>query len=127
MPLEFCDHLDDYGVRYVRAEAAYRALLAQVERVAAGARDDDALDLLERMLHDWQDEVKVLRKRLVALVKAGQVELPAAGQHEGPSGPVCCVDCGAEVPRLVFNDFRVEADRATFRGRALPRPAGAGV
>ncbi len=127
MPMDFCEHLDDYGVRYVRAEAAYRALLAQVERVAAGAADDDALDLLERMLHDWQDEVKVLRKRLVALVKAGQVELPEAEADAAPVGPACCADCGAVVPRLVFNDFRVEADSATFRGHALPRPATANV
>ena len=127
MPMEFCEHLDDYGVRYVRADAAYRALLAQVERVAAGAADDDALDLLERMLHDWQDEVKVLRKKLVVLVKEGQVELPEADENEAPSGGACCADCGAAVPRLVFNDFRVDADRATFRGSALPRPATAGV
>ena len=127
MLMEFCEHLDDYGVRYVRADAAYRALLAQIERVAAGAADDDALDLLERMLHDWQDEVKVLRKKLVVLVKEGQVELPEVEEDEASSGPACCADCGAQVPRLVFNDFRVEADSATFRGRALPRPATAGV
>ena len=127
MPMEFCEHLDDYGVRYVRAEAAYRALLAQIERVAAGAADDDALDLLERMVHDWQDEVKILRKKLVVLVKEGQVELPDVEEAAAPSGPACCADCGAQVPRLVFNDFRVEADNATFRGRALPRPATANV
>lgn len=125
MTTGICDHLGDYGVQYVRADAAYRAMLAQLDRVAVGAVDDDSLDLLERLVKDWQDEVRTLRKRLVALARDGRVTVAARGEEEAAPAP-CCAECGAVVPRLEFRDFTIaEEGDATYRGQALPVPVGA--
>jgi hypothetical protein len=123
MTVPVCEHLDDYGVLYVRAEAAYKAMLAQVDVVAAGVADDDTLDLLERMLRDWREEVESLRRCLVDLVRRGRVVLP-----EGACADVAgtCDLCGEPLPRLVFPDFTTtDAGAPTYRGTALPQPVGA--
>ncbi|MBE0565653.1 MAG: hypothetical protein IH621_06850 [Krumholzibacteria bacterium] len=125
MPLEFCDHLGEYGVQYVRAEASYRAMLAQFDRVRAGAADDDSLDLLECLVRDWRDEVKLLRKRFVTLAREGRIAVPGGGAEDAADGPRCA-ECEAVIPRLEFRDFTVaEAGEATYRGQVLPVTVGA--
>ena len=127
---EFCEHLEEYGVQYERAAGAYGALLAQVGRVAEGNADDDSLDLLERLLRDWRDEVVELRRLLVERVKAGDVELPGAVEPEpadaGAGTSPRCVDCGAPLPRLAFPEIGESADAPAVRGQepaAEPVPA----
>ena len=116
---DFCEHLEDYGVQYVRVEAAYGALLAQVERVVSGRADDTALDLLERLTLDWRDEVNDLRRRMVEMVRHGRADAP----DDDGSAVRCCL-CGAELPRLEFGDLAVGPEGAlALRGQPLTAPA----
>ncbi|HPF69823.1 MAG TPA: hypothetical protein PLQ13_04055 [Candidatus Krumholzibacteria bacterium] len=126
MPVPACEHCEDYGVQFVRAEAAYRALLAQVEAVASGRVDDAALDLLERQLMDWRSEVELLRKRLVEMVRNGRIDLPGSERPAATAGT--CALCGESLPRLAFPDLGVDAAGAlTYQGRALFQPVPSGA
>ena len=122
MPREFCEHLDQYGTNWVRAEAAYRALTAAIDRVIDRGPSDDHLDLLEVAVGEWQYEVQALRERFLALVRRGAVELPPSGAGDAdPAEPVCSI-CGSRLPRLTWPEWNVHGTApATYRGADLPR------
>jgi hypothetical protein len=129
MPREFCEHLDHYGANWIRAEAAYGALTAAIDRVIDQGPSDDHLDLLEVAVGEWQYEVNTLRERFLALVRQGAVDLPApapeapdAEESDPDQGEPVCSTCGSLLPRLTWPEWNVQgAVHPTFRGGRLPQ------
>ena len=136
----FCEHLDGYRVKFVRAETAYRELNACMDRILDEGPDEERLDLVERALVEWLAEVHDLRKRFLTLVRQGDVCLPlAAGRSgEGPPGDggvpapgrrdAVCTFCGAVVPRLSWPEWDVNGrPRPAYRGAELSPPVSASL
>jgi hypothetical protein len=142
--VEFCAHLEDYGDQYVIAEAAYRQMLGLLDVVLKEERADRRnVEHLEDAVEEWEREVRYLRDLFLIYVRRGDIELPRspdaddepappASRENGSSGDdqgdsVCTV-CGAPVPRLRWQEWRVDADRASYRGAPFldvrePEPA----
>ena len=78
----FCEHLDGYGAKFVRAEGAYRHLNACMERILDDGPDEDRLDLVEQALVEWLSDVHDLRQLFLTLVNKGDIVMhvrPADG------------------------------------------------
>ncbi len=123
MPQKFCTHLDEYRVLFVRAEAAYRAFNAMMDRVVLEPDDANLAQALDTALQDWQLETKTLRSKFVELFKAEKIKLPRGALNSGhhhsssPRGPARCSECLCEIPRLDFPEWQLAHNgTVNFRG-----------
>jgi len=91
MPREFCEHLGDYGANWIRAEGAYRAMNASIDRILEGGPSDEHLDLLEVAVGDRSYEVTHLRGLRFSGAQAGLRRVghhPRTGTHLPGRRPV---------------------------------------
>jgi len=125
VPQRFCQHLEEYGVQFVKTEAAYKAFNALVDRAVAEEDTSDLRRALERALDDWQREVRTLRNMFMELYNAGRILLPknALNRHHhepGHMGQARCSDCFRDIPRLVYPEWQLAHNGAVnFRGEEL--------
>ena len=124
MRKRFCSHLDDYGAKFIQAEASYRHCLSLIDRIMAAETEspEGALaDLLSEAVETWRQETLDLRQTFAELVKEGRIRLPRRRRKK----PVCPV-CKRPVPRLVFSEWEIpEEGPVRFRGEDLevtPQP-----
>lgn len=119
MTVELCGHLEDYEKQYGVADAAYRQMLGRLDVVMREGRGDDRnIELLADAVEEWEREVRHLRDLFLIYVRRGDIDLPAAAENaDGGTAPdpVCAV-CGEVVPRLCWREWRVDGDRAKYRG-----------
>lgn len=118
MDLNLCTHLDEYGVLYVKAEAAYNQCLNLLDRVLADGPGDGLLDLLSEAVATWKNETIELRETFADLVEDGVVGLP----QKNIKAPTC-LQCQCRIPRLEFPEWTMAANGVTmYRGNDLPQP-----
>ncbi len=117
MAVELCGHLEEYGSRYVVAEAAYRQMLGRLDVVMREeSADAGNIELLEEAVEEWEREVRHLRDLFLVHVRQGDIGLPAAAENDDSAEPdPVCATCGAVVPRLCWREWRVEGGRASYR------------
>ena len=122
MATDFCHHLDDYAHHWARAEAAYGAMNAAVERIFEGGPQESYVDVMDVALRDWRYEVHHLRERFMEAVKRGLITLPAdAGEADAARDGACCARCGHAIPRLSWPEWAPDdAGGVTYRGEELP-------
>lgn len=125
MPQRFCHHLEEYGVQFVRAEAAYEAFNAMVDRAVSEEDTSELKRALDTALDDWQRETRALRTAFQELHTQGKIVLPrnALSGHRPNSelpGLAKCAQCRHPVPRLQFSEWQIAHNGAVnFRGEEL--------
>lgn len=132
MKHDFCEHLDEYEVAFGRAQASYENCLNLVDNIIEGSEARDLQRTLENSMDEWIVETRKLREMFKKMEGAGAIILTkgpgkAGKVAENPSFAACIV-CNYSIPRLEFPEFDLsDEDHPTFRGEALPLPAGAEV
>jgi len=125
MPQRFCHHLEEYGVLFTRAEAAYEAFNAMVDRAVSEEDTAELKRALDKALEDWQRETRTLRTAFQGLHAQGKIVLPRnalsgnrpTSEHPGLSK---CAECRHPVPRLEFSEWQIAHNGAVnFRGEEL--------
>ncbi len=126
MPERFCSHLEEYGVLFIKTEAAYQVFNTMMDRAVSEQDETDLCRSLEKALEDWQQATRALRDRFLELFNSGRILLPkgalAHGNKRGLnlSGHAKCSDCYREIPRLVFPEWQLAHNGAVnFRGEEL--------
>jgi len=129
MAQEFCEHLDEYGVLFGRAQASYENCLHLVDKIIEDMDQPELRRTLESALDEWVGETRRMQESFVDLVNNGSIdvvvqpELPPGNQNADPI-PLCC-DCNFRIPRLHFPEFDlIDEDKPKYRGRELPLPVG---
>jgi hypothetical protein len=130
MNQEFCEHLDEYGVLFERAQASYQSCLALMDSLIESPGEGNLGRTLEKSLDDWVLETRDLRNLFTKLVKKGGIVMttpPEADKTPEPSPQTpFCLHCGFQVPKFEFSEFIFENDgQMTYRGQLLPVPEGA--
>ncbi len=125
----FCDHLDDYGVKFGRAKASYNNCLHLIDSMIKDFPQNDLSSTLEGALDEWVRETHDLRGSFESLVKSGSIEILSAGETElvikGPSQGPKCTKCDFSVPKLTFPEFDLsDDDNPKYRGQELPTMVG---
>ncbi len=132
MAKEFCDHLDDYGVLFGRAQASYENCLYIIDKIIKEMHDPKLRRTLEKALDEWVSETRRMQDSFAGLVKDGSIDMTGPsdltkGSQLDSVVPVCC-DCNSRVPRLNFPEFELNDDQQPkFRGQELPLPVGVGA
>lgn len=125
MPQRFCPHLEEYGVQFARAEAAYEAFNAMVDRAVSEENTPQLKRALDTALEDWQRETRALRKSFQELHAQGKIVLPRnalSGQRPNSEAPglAKCARCRYPMPRLQFSEWQIAHNGAVnFRGEEL--------
>lgn len=125
MPQRFCRHMQEYGVLFARAEAAYQAFNTVMDRAVEEEDTPDLRRALEKALEDWQGEIKALREKFQELYAGGRILLPRAAlekhghlgrNHAGGK----CSDCFKPIPRLEYPEWQFAHNGAVnYRGEEL--------
>ncbi len=121
----FCPHMQDYGELFIRAEAAYRAFNAMVDRAVAEEDTPDLRRALDNALEDWQRETRALREKFRELYEQGRILLPKGalqkhGHGSRHQGHGKCSDCFKPIPRLEYPEWQIAHNGAVnFRGEEL--------
>ena len=122
----FCDHLDDYGVLFGRAQASYENCVHLLDKIIENMADSELRRTLEKALDEWVSETRRLQSSYEDYVKAGtiKVETSGKGQKMTPEMAVSvCSECSFRVPRLTFPEFELSDNHpALYRGKELPGP-----
>ena len=133
---EFCEHLDEYGVLFGRAQASYESCLNIMDKMIEAPGNKELSRTLEKGLDEWVLETRNLRSLFTKLVKDGSIKLPSSLPVETSPDPEpdpepktpSCRNCGFQVPKLVFPEFLRENDgQMKYRGELLPLPTAAEV
>ena len=127
---QFCEHLNDYGLLYSKAEASYRNCNSLVERILAEGPDRGQVELLTAALEEWQKDDREMREALVILATTDKIKIPRKKPHahKRHGSPRCAV-CGFPVPKLKFPEWNIAANgTVAFQGNELPvgQPAPVG-
>ena len=131
MTQEFCEHLEEYGVAFVRAQASYGNCLNLVDKIIEDPTKKELRTTLEKALDEWVLETRQLRELFKNLAKDGEIKLitnPDLKEMSNlnPISAICC-ECSFQIPRLEFSEFDLTDERnPTYHGQNLPQPAGAG-
>ena len=131
MTQEFCEHLDEYGVAFGRAQASYGNCLNLVDKIIEDPANKELRRTLENNLDEYVLETRQLRELFKNMAKDGEIKLitnPDLKEQDNlnPKFAICC-DCSFQVPRLEFSEFDLtDENNPTYRGQNLPQPAGAG-
>ncbi len=126
MPVDFCEHLESYGVAYGRARASYRHCVHLLETCLEEPQNSALPTNLAASLQEWLTETGTLRQQFKLLVDEGTIVLArnpeAERKFQGGRFPVCGA-CAFQVPRLEFSDFRWdESGELLFQEKPLPVP-----
>jgi len=119
--MDFCEHMDTYGVQYTKTEAAYRQCNHLVSRIQEDGGDRALVDLLEVALSQWKADNKKLRTEFCSLVEDGKIALPKK-THGHPH----CQECGFAIPKLEYSEWKIAHNGvAALNGEELlaPQPA----
>lgn len=141
MARDFCEHLEEYGVLYGRAEASYRNCvnlmeailgsmvepsLADPSTVDPSTVDPSLVATLRKALSEWVTETATVREEFQDLVAEGAIELirnTVAGRSFQQDRSPICAECRAGLPRLEFPDFHWDEEGGlSFQGKPLPEP-----
>ncbi len=135
MPLEFCDHLDEYGVQYIRTEASYNQFVSLLDRIMVGGPVPEMVELVTAAMREWSLEDDKLRTLLVEQVKEGKVRIPRGIVSQGGKtktrkrqvakkiGRPVCANCRFVVPRLEYPEWTFAHNGAVaFRGSDFHNP-----
>ncbi len=129
MTRDFCEHLDEYGVLYIKAEASYHQCVNLLDNLVEEVENQELVENLNRILGEWVQETGELRVAFAALVEDGEIEMVKASSHLRKSHDgysAVCGSCNHHLPRLEFNEFKQDREGIfTFRGHELPQPQSA--
>ncbi|MBU8872076.1 MAG: hypothetical protein KOO60_14505 [Gemmatimonadales bacterium] len=122
MSSRFCEHLEEYGSIYTRAEASYLQCNSLVERVLDEGPSPALVELLKSALDEWLSNGLELRTALVGLVGEGRVRIP---RKKPPAsrrpGLTRCSECRFEIPTLKFDEWKFACNGAvSFQGQEFP-------
>lgn len=116
--MAFCEHLDEYGVQYVKTEAAYQQCNHLVARIQEDGGDSGLVELLEEALLEWKRENTQLRADFSLLVKEGHVRLPKMKKMRPR-----CSQCDFVVPKLEYKEWAIAYNGvAALNGEELMVP-----
>ncbi len=114
----FCEHLDAYGVQYVKTEAAYEQCNNLVAQIQNNGASKGLIDLLQKALQEWKSDNSRLRKEFCALVEEQKIVLPLLPQTRPK-----CAECGLEVPKLEYKEWKIASNGvAALNGEELMAP-----
>lgn len=129
MTHDFCEHLDEYGVLYIKAEASYHQCVNLLDNLVEEVENQDLAENLNQTLEEWLQETRELRETFAELVEDGEIELVQASSHLRKSHgglSAMCGSCQHHLPRLEFHEFKQDREGIfTFRGHELPQPQSA--
>ena len=117
----FCEHLQDYGAQYSKAEAAYRHCNGLVESILAGEVDSEQVEQLAMAVEEWMASDRSLRESIVDLAHLGRVKVPRKKPHATKRhGTIRCSECGFKIIKLKYSEWAISANGlAHFQGKEL--------
>ena len=69
MAPNFCEHLDEYGVVYGRAQASYDSCLHLMDKLIEDLHEPQLRRTMEKLLDEWVLETRKMRSHFEELVK----------------------------------------------------------
>ena len=129
MAHQFCEHLDEYGVLFGRAQASYDSCLHIMDKIIEDLNKPPLRRTMEKSLDEWVLETRKMRSYFEDLVNNGSIDFEKKtqlneGEVSGVEAPLCA-QCQMVVPRLVFKEFDLsDESNPTYKGAKLPTPAG---
>ena len=121
MAHRFCEHLQDYGALFAKAEMSYRLCNELLKDALAEGLGTDQAELLSGAVEEWLRDDGEMRAALVELATTGRVKVPKKKPHATKRhGTIRCSECGFKIIKLKYSEWAISANGlAHFQGKEL--------